>query len=101
MRSIEKAVPNHRPMSPHEAANLLDYSVLLESGSLCEARAAAARTLRSYAHEAVSSTKQSRRRRRQCFKHLGELPVPECTGRDGGIGDASMVGRERLGLPEG
>ena len=43
-----KTITHHQPMSKNEAENLIDYETYVETGSLCKARAAAAKTLLEY-----------------------------------------------------
>ena len=69
------------PMTPEEAANLMDYEVYSRTNSICQARAAAPKLLRAYAsahHKEFQAHENKRGWARQCFKHLRHLQLAPC-----------------------
>ena len=72
----------HPAMAVEDATLLIDYEIWDSGGSLCEARAAAARTLRRLATQPVSPCSCFMKDRDcggcSCFRDLANLPVPSC-----------------------
>lgn len=69
---------NHAPMTVHEAHNLLDYAEYKRTGSVCAARAAAAKVLRAYAEDYRRATGSEAKAQRRCFKNLYHLEPRPC-----------------------
>lgn len=91
---LMRAKLNHLPMTTQEAENLMDYNVYVRTGSLCESRAAAARTLRRYAHHFHNNSRENHRH--ACFKELRKLKQPKCDAagaKSMGVSIETQLGR--------
>ena len=97
-------IPNHEPLTLEEAANLLDYEVYVKTGSVCEARAAAAKTLRRLASHANHKHKHAndpkhrdeysnKALRYKCFRQLSALKTPESCESESGARPLVQLGR--------
>ena len=97
-------IPNHEPLTLEEAANLLDYEVYVKTGSVCEARAAAAKTLRRLASHANHKHKHAndpkhrdeysnKALRYKCFRQLSGLKPPESCESERGARPLVQLGR--------
>lgn len=108
---LRHPVPNHSPMTAEEAANVMEYDVYVQTGSVCEARRAAAITLRHYAalaqrtkkaHEKGVQEPSHKAARYRCFRNLEGLDLPVCaTGASATVAQAPATGVDGAEVPLG